>query len=219
MFSQESNGYNKAEVDMYIQRMKANYESKLMEEKLKALDSEKKVLDMKNEKLEIENKERHIMTALNVIEKAKKFQEEGPKNLYKLIMDKLSLLVKELDLKFPELRKNPDFDAILIEFSEMIDDYKENLEKTTDITHPIYSENDSMRLLLNKMQDYKKGQEPPREIHITTVTKKQTPPPISRPVAPKDIPENDSGFSFEEALNPTEDLEEIMKAFDFYNQK
>ena len=156
MFSQESNGYNKAEVDMYIQRMKANYESKLMEEKLKALDSEKKVLDMKNEKLEIENKERHIMTALNVIEKAKKFQEEGPKNLYKLIMDKLSLLVKELDLKFPELRQNPDFDAILIEFSEMIDDYKENLEKTTDITHPIYSENDSMRLLLNKMQDYKK---------------------------------------------------------------
>ena len=35
MFSQESNGYNKAEVDMYIQRMKANYESKLMEEKQK----------------------------------------------------------------------------------------------------------------------------------------------------------------------------------------
>ena len=38
------------------------------------------------------------------------------------------------------------------------------------------------------------------EIEETTVTKKQTPPPISRPVAPKDIPVNESGFSFEEAL-------------------
>lgn len=223
MFSQEHNGYNRAEVDMYIQRMKASYESKLMEEKLKVLDSEKKVLDMKNERLEIENKERHIMTALNVIEKAKRFQEEGPRNIYKLIMDKLTLLIKELNLKFPELRQNQDFEAIIVEFSDMVEDYKENLEKTTDITHPIYSENDSMRLLLNKMQDYKKGQEPPKEVHISTTPTQSQKQPLSaktekaKQVPLQNIPANESGFSFEEALNPTDDLAEIMKAFDFYN--
>ncbi len=62
-----------------------------------------------------------------------------------------------------------------------------------------------MRMLLNKMQDYKKGQEPPKEVHIP-LTK-------SQPAQP-----SESGFSFDEALNPTEDLEEIMKAFDFYNE-
>ena len=210
MFSQETDGYKKSEVDSYIQRMKANYEAKLMEEKLKALDSEKKVLDMKNERFEIENKEKNIMTALNAIEKAKKFQEEGSKTYYKLIMDKLELLLKELSLKFPELKRNQDFMNLLYEFSNIIHDYKDKLEKASVITQPIYSENDSMRLLLNKMQDYKKGHEPPKEVHISTIKKE--------PKTLKDLPVSESGFDFEEALNPTEDLEEIVKAFDFYNQ-
>lgn len=205
MFSQEINGYNKNEVDSFIKRLKASYEAKLMEEKLKVLDSEKKVLDMKNEKLEIENKEKNIMNALSVIEKAKKFQEEGSKNLYKLVMDKLELLVKELNLKFPQLRRDQNFEDLLNEFSGMIQSYKNGLSTSTDITRPIYSENDSMRVLLNKMQEYKKGQDTPKEVHIsTTKTMKE--------------PAKESGFSLEEALNPTEDLEEIMKAFDFYNQ-
>lgn len=212
MFSQEFNGYNKNEVDAYIHQMKASYESRLMEEKLKALDSEKKVLDIKNARLEIENKEKNIMTALNVIEKAKKFQEEGSKNYYRLIMDKLELLVKELNLKFPHLSQNSDFDDILDEFSSMIREFKTKLEKTTNITQPIYSDNDSMRLLLNKMQDYKKGQEPVKEVHITTVK------PDENIQIPQYKDTSESGFSFEEALNPTDDLEEIMKAFDFYNQ-
>ena len=162
---------------------------------------------MKNERYEIENKERNIMTALNAIEKAKKFQEEGSKTFYKLIIEKLELLIRELNLKFPQLSQDENFEDILIEFSNLLADYREEVEKTTDITHPIHSENDSMRLLLNKMQDYKKGQEPPKEIHITT----------RRMTVASDIPKSESGFSFEEALNPTEDLEEIMKAFDFYN--
>ncbi len=212
MFSQEFNGYNKNEVDAYVRQIKASYESRLMEEKLKALDSEKKVLDIKNARLEIENKEKNIMTALNVIEKAKKFQEEGSKKYYKLIMDKLELLVKELGLKFPMLHENPDFEDILDEFTSMVKEFKSKLETTTNITQPIYSDNDSMRLLLNKMQDYKKGQEPIKEVHITTIKPDET---VQLPQY-KDTSE--SGFSLEEALHPTDDLEEIMKAFDFYNQ-
>ncbi len=212
MFSQEFNGYNKNEVDAYIQRMKASYESKLMEEKLKALDSEKKVLDIKNARLEIENKEKNIMTALNVIEKAKKFQEEGSKNYYRLVMDKLELLIKELSLKFPQLVHNNDLEDVFEELSSMVKEFKSKLDKKTNITQPIYSENDSMRLLLNKMQDYRKGQESPKEIHITTIK------PDESVVVPRYKDASESGFSFEEALHPTDDLEEIMKAFDFYNE-
>ncbi len=212
MFSQEMNGYNKEEVDLFIKRMKASYESKLMEEKLKALESERRLLDLKNERSEIENKEKNILNALSVIEKAKKFQEEGSQNLNNLIMDKLELLVKELNLRFPLLMRDQNFEDIMSEFSNMINDYKTNFEKMQDITKPIFSNNDSMRLLLNKMQDYKK-QEPvkeslTKEVHIQTSRKSL-----------KDFPVSESGFSFEEALNPTEDLSEIMKAFDFYNDQ
>ena len=54
MFSQEINGYNKQEVDSFIKRIKANYEAKLMSEKLKALESERKLLDAKNDDIELE---------------------------------------------------------------------------------------------------------------------------------------------------------------------
>ena len=206
MFSEEPNGYNKIEVNSYIQRMKTNYEAKLMEEKLKVLDTEKKLLDVKKERVEIENKEKNILTALNVIEKAKKFQEEGSKSFSKLIMDKVEILIKELNMKFPELRRDQNFEDIILEFTSMLQSYKNNLEKMSDITRPIYSDNDSMRMLLNKMQGYKRVHENPKEVHISAT-----------PKTLKEMPESESGFNFEEALNPTEDLEEIMKAFDFYN--
>lgn len=208
MFSQEINGYNREEVDGFIKRMKASYEAKLMEEKLKALESEKKVLYYKNERTDLENKEKNILNALSAIEKAKNTQEEGSRNFYKLVMDKLDFLMGELNSKFPQLRRDQNFEDIFDEFSDMIAQYKNNFDKATDMTRPIYSANDSMRLLLNKMQDYKKGQDSPKEVHI----------PVNRKTL-KDVPVSESGFSFEEALNPTEDLEEIMKAFDFYNEK
>lgn len=206
MFSQEINGYNKNEVDSYIQRLKVSYEAKLMEEKLKALDSEKRILDLKNERSEIENKEKNILNALSVFEKAKKFEEEGTKNLNKLIIDKLEYLVKELNSHFPQLKNDKIFEDIMSEFSSIMKSYRQNLDRMSDITRPIFSDNDSMRMLLNKMQDYKKVQDFPKEVHITT--KKTL----------RDFPISESGFNFEEALHPKEDLSEIMKAFDFYNE-
>lgn len=213
MFSQEPYGYKKAEVDNFIKRMRAGYEAKLMEEKLKVLDAEKKVLDIKNERLAIENKEKNIITALNVIEKATMLNEEGPKKLYDLAMEKLEILLKELSLKFPQLRRSADFDDLMDEFNDIVKLYKKQSSQKADITHPVYSENDSMRMLLNKMQGYKKKEEEMRDLHIQTIKKHNQ----AYAPTPAAIPDNDSGFSFEEALNPTEDLEEIMKAFDFYN--
>ena len=208
MFQQEFYGYNKEEVDRYIQDMRSNYETKLMAEKLKVLEAERKLLENKNERHQIENKEKSILNALNVIEKQKKFQEEGSKKIYGLVISKLELLINELELKFPQFKRDKNYADILEEFSKIVDSFK-NEVGTETVVRKVNSENDSMRALLNKMQEYRKIQESPKEVHIET--KKST------YVPPQAIPDGDSGFSFEEALNPTEDLEEIMKAFDFYN--
>ena len=208
MFSQEINGYCRSEVDKHIQSLKATYEAKLMEEKLKALESEKRLLDLKNEHSEIENKEKNILNALSVIEKAKKFQEIGRASCRERVLDKLEILLKELNSKFPLLRRDQNFEDLLSELSGLLTSWKENLDKMSSITSPIYSDNDSMRMLLGRMQDHKKTQDPPKEVHIAT----------NRNLQSLQIPPSESGFSFEEALHPTQDLEQIMKAFDFYNE-
>ncbi len=208
MFSEEFNGYKKVEVQNFINRMKASYEAKLMEEKLKVLDAEKKVLDITNERIKLENKEKNIMNTLNIIEKAQQFQEEGSKNIFNLIKGKLEILIQALEIKFPMLKQDMSFAKELEEFKKILNSL-ENNQKQINVNNPINSENDSMRILLNRMQEYKKTNSPtaPKELHITT----------NKP-AMQTIPDGESGFSFEEALNPTEDLEDIMKAFDFYNE-
>ncbi len=301
MFQQEFNGYKKSEVDAFIQSMKASYETKLMAEKFKVLDAEKKLLEYAAKKQEIEYKEQNI---INVIEKQKKYQEEGSKKIYGLVIDKLDFIINELEMKFPQFKRDKEYSQLLEELSNTINSYKENVEKPKAITHPVNSENDSIRMLLNKMQNYKKKENTskqetnifekpsfydfedeedlkPKEKSQTAAVKKpskyddkqkaveriyeyirkenESTPANSffdtKPkfydyddekedekqekivvtpdtnennktvenkneylyLSPQAIPPSDSGFSFQEALNPTEDLEEIMKAFDFYN--
>ncbi len=222
-FQEEFNGYNKEEVEAYINRLKASNESKLMEERLKTLEAERRLLDLKNQHIELRNKEKNILDSIDVIEKAKKFEEEGTKSFYALLFDKLQILIEELEKKFPELRNDKDYEKILDELISVIKNYKEKLSSNGNITNPINSSNDSMRLLLSKIQEYKKGQEYPREVRIAT-TREEDPPYLKflqgksfqTTTVPQDV--NESGFSFQEALNPKENLEEIMKAFDFYSE-
>ena len=277
-FSEQFNGYNKQEVDAYIERLKASYESKLMDEKLKTLESERRLLTFKNQHSELAHKEKSILEAIDVLEKAKKFQEEGTRSFYSLVFDKLKLLVHELDMRFPNMRRNTTYNNILEELYSLITDYKEKFVPENYITNPINSSNDSMRLLLNKMQEYRK--EPaktPTEVKVNPNSVKDTTTytnfykrnsfvfkPKAKPedtqnannykevtqnakndsvesinhseqenavsaqkMPPKQIfpeeidkkyPKSESGFSFEEALHPKVGLEEIMKAFDFYNE-
>lgn len=234
-FSQAYNGYNKQEVDAYIERLKAGYESKIMDEKLKTLESERRLLNLKNN----EHKEKSILDALDVLEKAKQFQEDGAKNFYSLVIDKLQLLVKELNIRFPDLKHDVEFAKILKEFNEVIKEYNERIADLNTLTSPVNSPNDSMRRLLSKMQEYKKT--PTKEVKITTnkvenpttynnyykrnsfvfkpkekVEQKPAEPAKTEIIAPN-IPKSESGFDLQEALNPKMGLDEIMKAFDFYN--
>lgn len=250
-FSEQFSGYNKQEVDAYIERLKASYESKLMDEKLKTLESERRLLTFKNQHTELANKEKSILEALDVLEKAKKFQEEGTRSFYSLVFDKLKLLVHELDIRFPNMRRNTEYNNIIQELYDLIADYKEKFVPENYITNPINSSNDSMRLLLNKMQEYKKEpQKNAPEVKISTNNLKDNstytnfykrnsfvfkpkentvanenktePKKEAKKIIPDEnsiqkYPKSESGFSFEEALHPKVGLEEIMKAFDFYN--
>ncbi len=239
MFSNEFNGYNKAEVDKYIASLNARHEASLMEEKLKVLEAEKKLLDYKNKSFEIENRERNIMSALDAF---RRFQDEGNNNIktlhyeqIKMINEQLKLLYKQTCLQFPEIQNNNTFTKVFSDLDRILS----QSEIKTEITSKANTENDSMRLLLNKMQDYRKVGENPKEVHIYREERRSQ----IRPVSDMTLSENEpfdtladkflstqpeektrsirpqeSGFDLKEAINPKEDLAEIMKAFDFFNE-
>lgn len=240
MFSSQQNGYSQEEVDKYIARLKAEYEAKLMEEKLKVLESENRLLDFKKKSLDLENREKNIMSALDAF---KRYQDEGSKNINTLRREQLNmvyqefiLVIKELSLQYRGIENN----ASLIKVKEALNTIVNNIEiENENLTSKANTDNDSMRMLLNKMQGYKKSQESPKEVRISRVDERKN---QIRPVTDMQLEEGenystladkflatapeekkvkpiaeDSGFDLREAINPKDDLAEIMKAFDFYN--
>lgn len=241
MFSSEINGYDKNEVDKYIAKLKAEYEASIMEEKLKVIESERKLLDCKKYVADIEKKQKNIV---NVLETYKKFQDEGNKNLELLRSEQFNLVYQhiltffdELKNKYPGIEHNNSYKELLEDISKILRQNKENKEQIVKNT---VSENDSMRILLNKMQQYRKEKEPEtnvKEVYIERAGKN-----MIKPVTDMELDESEnydnlvdkfldtkpeenertmkiqsSGFDLKEAISPTMSLSEIMKAFDFYN--
>ena len=241
MFSTEFNGYNKEEVDRYIARLKAEHEASLMQEKLKVLESEKKLLDFKNHKSEIETRERNIMSALEAF---RNFQEEGTSNIktlhyeqIRMINEELHVLFKEICMQFPGIQSLDTFNGIFNDLEHILS----QAQTPTHITSLTQTDNDSMRILLNKMQGYRREQESPKEVRIVRVEDLPRRNQI-KPIYDGKLEEGDSyatladkflstkpeenarslkpqesGFDLKEAINPKDDLAEIMKAFDFFN--
>lgn len=237
MFTTQNNGYNMAEVDGYIAKLKAAHEAALMQEKLKVLESENKLLDFKKKSLELENREKNIMSALDAF---KKVQDEGSKNINALRLEQLHMLyqefllaIKEISLQFKGVEKHPAIIKVMDALRTIVDNVEADDENLTSKTN---TENDSMRILLNKMQGYKKTNDSPKEVKISRSDSKIKPVTDMKleegdnfstladkflsvaPDQPKQKPKaQDSGFDLKEAINPKDDLAEIMKAFDFYN--
>lgn len=207
MFKSELNGYNREEVDSYITRLKAE----LMEQKFNLLESN---LDVQKQREEVETKEKNILKAIQVFEDARKFQEEGSKSMYALKIEQVTLVyrkfedvLKKIYLLHPELEKDKELAKLVEELQGVLD--KAKGESVTGIlTSPINSDNDSMRVLLSKMQDYRKANDMPKEVKIARINVKKQ--PVSQPEG--------SGFDLKEAVNPKIGLDEIMKAFDFFNK-
>lgn len=238
MFESEENGYNRAEVDKYIATLKAQHESKLMEEKLKVLESENRFLDYKKKNLDLENREKNIMSALDAF---RRYQDEGSRNITALRLEQLHmieqqylLLVKELSLHYKGIENNKS----IIKLKDALHTIVSTLESQEEsLTSKTNTENDSMRLLLNKMQGYRKAQDGPKEVRIsranqikpvtdmqldegddysTLADKYLATAPLEEPKS-KSAQIQSSGFDLKEAINPKDDLAQIMKAFDFYN--
>ena len=238
MFSTEYNGYDKEEVDKYISNLKAGYEKLLMEEKLKVLEAEKKVLDYKN-------KQKNIMS---VLESFKKEEAEGNRNLellrgeqLRMIYQNLLAFLNDLNSRYPGVLINKAYKTLIADIEsilEKLDERKSEIGLQTN-------ENDPMRILLSRIQD-KKTQEP-KEVKIeraqferpsmikpvceselkdsenvenydNLVDKFLNTKPVEEPM-PKTLKLQSNGFDIKEAVNPKDDLSEIMKAFDFFNDE
>lgn len=256
MFSFEINGYNKKEVDDYILELKAQYETKIMEERLKNLEAEKELFEIKKEKTNLEYRIKNILAIVSTLNKVKEFEEKGMKNLYtlkikqiNLISEKTERLIEELD----ELDDRPD--DLIIDFKNLLNLCK-RIETEENLNDSNNNLNSNFKTLLEKMNEFKLNNSP-KEVKIerntlnlsnntiqnnTPIVENKEPPvienkepddepftrseklkrlidhylgPKNREVVEKEL--ENSGFDFSEALHPTEDLEEIMKAFDFYN--
>ena len=240
MFSTEFNGYNKLEVEQFITNIKENYEKSLMEEKLKVLEAERDLLEMKKKSQEVEARQKNIIM---MIENFKKHQAEGNRNIevlrgeqLRMIYVQLTDFLTKLQDKDPGLLLNSNYRKLLTEIESILDHAESQREEVISAG----TENDPMRLLLSKMQG-KRVQESPREVRIERAVDREktslikpvtqlqleasdeydnlvdkfldTKPPEEQPRALK-IQSN--GFDLKEAINPKDDLSEIMKAFDFY---
>ncbi len=235
MFSLEYNGYKKDEVDKFISDLKASYEKSLMEEKLKVLEAEKKVLDYKK-------KQKNFVS---VFESLKKQEAEGSRNLEilrgeQLRMVYLSLLdfLNELNARYPGVLLSKSYKKIITDIETILD--KTEARKNEVLPESV---SDPMRVLLTRIQD-KKMQESPKEVRIERAQfdRHKNIKPVceeelsqggenenydslvdkflnTKPVEeePKSLKIQSSGFDLKEAVNPKDDLSEIMKAFDFYS--
>ena len=238
MFSTDFNGYNKQQVEEYISELKSNYEKTLMEEKLKVLEAERKLLENKKRVQEVEAREQNIVAML---ESFKKFQAEGNRNIEVLRAEQLKMVyvqlvdfLEKLNEKDPGLLLNSNYRRLIEEIEGILQSTRSNMAESVGAG----TENDPMRALLNKMKD-KRVQETPREVKIERAGEKSV---FLKPVTQMKLDENDnydnlvdkfldtkppeeqpramkiqsSGFDLKEAINPKDDLSEIMKAFDFY---
>lgn len=241
MFDIQENGYDKKSVDEYISKLK----NEIMEQKLSILEREQKYLDYKDKSDELENRERNLYKAVKALQDAQRAREEGTKTLYTLKLEQISLLYKKAEnlinniyIRHPEIERDSQVKDLFFDFQNALDNTKSTDGISSVISTPISSENDSMRLLLSKMQDYRMSKDKPKEVKIernVTEAKLQI-KPICADSKTNDVddflstqPEDNryfkkvnldtSEFNLEEAINPKEDLETIMKAFDFFNEE
>ena len=268
-FSVAKNGYNKKEVDLYIKDLLARVED--LEQKNLKLDNELKFYQ--SQKKEIKEKNESISIALTAaVEKAKQI-EKSSNNVYKLKIQQLNLLyskwerlLDEIVDKYPQIEQVENVQQLLTKFKDDIKNTLKDDFKLYSITSPVKTDNDTIRLLLNKLNTYSKD-EPVKTVKVerkqlskdmltsqTELNRIEDKASLIKPICntslndkPNDgedladkfleddsiennayaniitskvgaIPEvNETGFDLKEAINPKDDLDEIMKAFDFFD--
>jgi hypothetical protein len=229
-------GYSQLEVDSYIERLVYDYESRLAEQK-------DRIFYLKDQLEKItSNSDNELMTSLvSAVERARLI-ENSSKNIYELETKKLNLLYTKMEnlLKDENIYNER---SVKKELLALIQDCRSSLENNVQKQKQNLMESssgDPVKRLLTKMIGLNKIPSEQHEAFAPTKNeakesvKKADPKHVEKldsifelnklvEEQPKKYPlkvqevEEDSGFDLKEALNPKEDLEEIMKAFDFYN--
>ena len=216
MFSSEINGYNRKEVNNKINDM---------------------LKEMAALKQRLKEKDKLNLGLANALEKSKAI-EATSKNLFELKLQKISYVYKNLEKNvnnlfraYPELVDYDNIYAAFQSFSAVIVNSltKPDYAKKT-INEAVNTENDTIRLLLNKMSAYSQNSQPV-QVDINKISIKRNPTRDQKPLYSQNktkhiqkpqkktlvvatYPQpNESGFDFKEAINPKDDLYEIMKAF------
>lgn len=243
MFSDEKKGYNKKEVDKKINEM---------------------LTELTNLKQKLIEKDKLNIGLACALEKAKEI-EVSAQHLFELKTQKIQIICQNLEKRFqklfkiyPQIEEFDDIKVTFDEFSAIVSDAFSPQPKK--ITAPVKTENDTFRLLLNKMSSYSQPVEQAKKPATKRTTTKKTAsdktdkfyekPSLIKPIydgnqddfeslADKFLESNEhgssvyekiihnrqeddlyptpneSGFDLKEAVNPKDDLEEIMKAFNF----
>ena len=268
-FSVAKNGYNKKEVELYIKDLLTKVED--LEQKNQKLENELKFYQ--GQKKEIKEKNESISIALTAaVEKAKQI-EKSSNNVYKLKIQQLNLLyskweklLDEIVDKYPQIEQVENVQQLLTKFKDDIKNTLKDDSKLCSITSPVKTDNDTIRLLLKKLNTYPKD-EPIKTVKVerkqlskdmltsqTELNRIEDKASLIKPICNTSlnekttdgedladkfleddsiennayaniitskvgaIPEvNESGFDLKEAINPKDDLDEIMKAFDFFD--
>ena len=234
MFSHQKDGYNQKEV----------------ETKINSLLSE-----LTNLRRAMEEKDKLNIGLANALRKSKEI-EASSQNLYDLKIQKLLILYKNLAKSFntlftlyPQIEELDDIKKSFDKFSEAAISTL-RIEDNKTINDTVNTENDTIRLLLNKMSAYpatdiqmpkrtanirrKDSRTPTKDAQISKVLHVDENADGYESPADKflesgetennayakmlshegDYSPNESGFDLKEAVNPKDDLSEIMKAFD-----
>lgn len=267
-FTTSKNGYDKKEVDIYINNLNVQLDDNAS--KLANLESE--LAKLKEKDLMLKAKGDNISIALTAaVEKAKQI-ERSSQNVYKLKIQQLSILYARWEKllnamieKYPAIEEVENVKNLLKEFKDSLKTTLKDDFKLNSITSPVQTDNDTIRLLLNKLNKYSEQNknskretvEMPRKQLSKDLLNSQSElnrieekAPIIRPIyaekhnqdenlldkfltdtsvedsayaniitsnTHKSLDINETGFDLKQAVNPKDDLNEIMKAFDFFN--
>ena len=255
-------GYDKQEVDAYIERLTKDYESRLAKQK-------DRIFFLKDK---LENKSTSDEPLIEIDNLVKQAKSKGDdRNLYYLEAKRLMLIYGKMEKLLSSDNLSPNAKDELLSF---IKNCKQSLEDSLSRKKPSPTQDDTIKKLLAKMMglnvhkniarggnsdlpypddiDAKSMKKVDKDKKDTTKSKKdeskkqtkkekgdfsnflskssnvgsnfesimfKNNSKTSKTPAKLDYSPNETGFDLKAAVNPTEDLDEIMKAFDFYNDK
>ena len=230
MFKIVKKGYDPEQVEDFVAKLKKDYEEHLALQK-------KRIFELKNEleKVSAPRDTELVHSLVVAVENAKQI-ESSSKNIYELETKKLGLIYSKME----KLVSEENLSNVRGTLLKLIQDCKLSLQNNIDEKTRNLSQtqvDDPIKKLLDKMMSKDKSQsfETQKEakfaeIKLSPIAKQQQSSVQSKPQQKKasDDDQNSAedasiqevpAFDFKEALNPKQDLSEIMKAFDFYNDK